>query len=256
MRFSTLALQATLVVSVTATVGYPEFRQPVRPVTVWRTAGPLTPRPDLVASDRRFAFGLDSASSDAARNEQRRLQSGTRTDATGAERFDARTGTAGSRARTISGRARTSLNQAVPFASVVLRNIRTGRIEGRVRADQSGRFEFDVFNTSGYVIEMVGTNGAVIAASEMMTGASDQATVLRVSANATPRALFGTVTTTGTAGGTTTGTSTGTTTSSSSSTSEAANPFIQSTAAEPIGRAVDSGVAQTTEPDEDASPRN
>lgn len=255
MRISTLALQATLVVGVTATVGYPEFREPVRPVTIWRTSGPLTPRPDLVASDQRFAFGLDSASSEAARSEQRRLESGLRTDTTNAARFDTRAGNTGSRSRTISGNARTSLNQAVPFATVVLRNIRTGRIEGRVRADQNGRFEFDVFNTSGYVIEMVGTNGAVIAASEMMTGASNQATVLRVSANATPRALFGTVTTTSaaTTGGTTTGTSTGTTTSASS---DASNPFVQSTAGEPIGRAVDEGVGQTTEPDEDASPRN
>jgi hypothetical protein len=251
MRFSTLALQATLVLGVTATVGYPEFRQPTRPVTVWRTAGPLTPRPDLVGSDTRFAYGVtESASATTSARARERQSAALETAAN--DRQAIRTAAMAARVRTIAGRARTALNQPVPFANMVLRNIRTGRIEARTRADQNGGFEFDVFIAGGYVIELIGADGATIAASEMGILRTDGETVVRVSTNATPRALFGSVDTS-TAGGTTVGTTTGTT---SGTTAGGGNTFVMSTASETVGRAADSGAAQTAQPDEEASPRN
>jgi hypothetical protein len=226
-------------------VGYPQFRQPARPVTIWRTAGPLTPRPDLVASDRRFAYGVAGAS---AMQGDLRYSDGRSEHGSAADRQDARTGLS-SRSSQISGRARTSLNQPIPFATLLLRNLRTGRIESRVRADQNGRFQFDTLVSSRYVVELLGVDGAVLAASEF--GASGESNgIVRVSANATPRALFGPM-------GTTTGTTTGTTlgTSSIGSTSNG-NGFFSSTASEPLGRAAGQGIRQTTQPDEEASPRN
>lgn len=241
MQLGSLALQATLVIGVTSAVGYPQFRQPARPVTVWRTAGPLTPRPDLVESDRRFAYGVARASAV--------LRDGRDPSDTGGSGFAAdRPGerpALSSRLNQISGRARTSLNQPIPFATLLLRNLRTGRVESRIRADQSGQFQFDTLTSGAYVVELLGVDGAVLAAGEFAGSGGGEGTV-RVAANATARALFGST-------GTTTGTTTGT--SSVGSTSNGTG-FFSSTASEPLGQAAGQGIGQTTQPDEEASPRN
>ena len=226
MRLGALALQATLVVAVTATVGYPEFRQPARTLTIWRPAGPLTPQPGLVAGDPRFMYGVTNASLPRSG-----ALDGRQADALGAarpERQGSRDASTTRRTNPITGRARTALNQPVPFASVALRNIRTGRIESRTRADQAGGFDFDMFAPGSYVVEILGADGSVIAASELLDApALTDGMVVRVSGNATPRALFG-----------------------------AASPLLASTASEPLGRAADAGMRQTTLPGAEASPRN
>src|SRR5687767_11974274 len=153
MRLSALALQATLVVGVTATVGYPEFRQPARTVAIWRPAGPLTPQPGLVAGDPRFRYGITNASLPLSGALDGR-QAGAR-GAVLSERQAWRDGAMTRRSNPITGSARTALNQPVPFASVALRNIRTGRIESRTRADQDGRFDLGMFSSGSYVVEIL-----------------------------------------------------------------------------------------------------
>lgn len=244
MKFSALALQATLVLGVTATVGYPEFRQPARPVVLWRTAGPLTPRPDLIERDRRIAYGVSGSFGGTLTDDADDRFAGTAAQ----ERQGIRAANLTRRTATISGRARTSLNQPVPFATLLLRSLRTGRIESRTRADQQGRFEFDALASGSYVVELVGVDGAVIAASEALAGGTANDSVVRVSANATPRALFGTTT------GTTTATTTGT--SAIGGNADGGSVYLGSSAGEPLRRAADTGVRQTTQPDEEASPRN
>ena len=64
----------------------------------------------------------------------------------------------------IVGRARTTMNEPVPYATLVLRNQVTGAVEGRARADESGRFEFRGLRTGRYVIELVDKNGRVASA--------------------------------------------------------------------------------------------
>jgi hypothetical protein len=248
MRLRALALQATLLVGVTATVGYPEFRRPARPITVWRTAGPLTPRPDLVAGDPRFSYGVNNASLPAVEPGGGRLAA-----ARGAVRSDrprSRDAAMARRSVRIVGSARTALNQPVPFAVMALRDLRTGRIEARARANQDGHFDFGTFAVGSYVVELLGADGSVIAASNLIGDSPITGTaVVRVSGDTTPRALFGVP-------GTMTGTTMGTTTASSAIGSGGVNPFFASTASEPLGRAADSGVQQTTLPDAEASPRN
>src|SRR5688572_4118349 len=132
MKLGAIAFQATIVIGVTATVGYPEFRQPARPVIVWRAAGPLTPRPDLVASDPRLAYGITNASLPLSG------PSPVWPDAEGLTSDSRRTGDAAATRRIVpvSGSVRTALNQPLPFAYLSLRNVRTGRIESQLRADK------------------------------------------------------------------------------------------------------------------------
>lgn len=245
MRLSALALQATLVVGVTATVGYPEFRQPARPIALWHTGGPLTPRPDLVAADQRLAYGIARASTPAG---AAAAGPAGAPPAVAADRLSSREQAAVRRTSAISGRARTILNQPVPFARLALRNVRTGRVEATTQADNDGRFDFGVFSAGNYVVEMLAADGSVIASSEMLGSGPSAAITVRVSGNATPRALFGAP---GLVAGTTTGTATGTTSGTG-----AVNPFVASTASEPLGRAAAAGMQQTDLPGEEASPRN
>lgn len=226
MRLGALAFQATIVIGVTATVGYPEFRRPARPIVVWRAAGPLTPRPDLVASDPRLAYGITAASLPLSG------PSSVWPDAAeGLTSERRRTSDAATRGIVpVSGSVRTALYQPVPFAYLSLRNVRTGRIESRLRADKDGLFDFGLLVRGSYVVEMLGGDGSVIAASEVTgPGALAGSTNIRLSGNATPRALFG-------AAGDTL--------------------FLTSTASEPLSRAAESGIQQTTGPDATASPRN
>jgi hypothetical protein len=69
----------------------------------------------------------------------------------------------------IVGYTRTSANEAIPFARVWLRNVRTGEIEARAVADQFGQFLFLDIRPTGYVVEVIGPDGTVIAASALVS---------------------------------------------------------------------------------------
>ena len=237
MPLNKFAVQAACVLGLVTIIGWPEFQRPARSATVWRANGPLTPRPELAASDRRIAYarsGRDASAAAAATSASSATRQPYR-PATASAQAAARD-TIGPRA-SIVGRARTSLNQPVPYARVVLRNQLTGDVEFRTTADEHGQFSFDNLALKGYIVELIGTDGAVIAASELVVTGSGamQPAMLRVGLNAAPRALLGTTTGTG---------------------SVARAAFLAPTANEAIGRAAARGAGQTTSPDADASPRN
>jgi len=75
----------------------------------------------------------------------------------------------GARINAIVGYTRTSANEAIPFARVWLRNVRTGEIEARAVADQFGQFLFLDIHPTGYVVELIGPDGTVIAASALVS---------------------------------------------------------------------------------------
>jgi hypothetical protein len=253
-------VQATLVLGLTAFVGSPQFREPARAVTVWRTGGPLTPRPELVAMDSRLAYDTDQPGRRGSDGRPGTTRAVARTGQADSSQNVGFTGdrafggapAGGGRAATINGRARTALNQPVPYARVLLRNLATGQIESRTTADQNGQFSFDGVISSGYVVELVGADGAVIAASEMVaaSGGSIQQATVRLGGNSTARALFGSV------GATASGTSTSTTTTTTTTIGDGGASFIGGTASEPIGRAAEAGAVQTLDPSTAASARN
>lgn len=205
MKISTFRVQLVAVVALVILVGWPRFR-PLPDVRVWASRG-AAPDPELVARDARLRDAQEQAEQ-LRRQASDRFRRRTANDVSGGEQSDrsqqaqrrAAAGddpqdleSAGARFNGIVGRARTLTNQPVPYGRVILRNTRTGLIEARTTADQEGRFSFLDVSQSGYVIELVGADGSVIASSELVSvqnGDVRQATV-RVAANSTVRAIFG-----------------------------------------------------------------
>jgi hypothetical protein len=100
----------------------------------------------------------------------------------------------GGKLNALVGFARTSLNTPIPYARVVLRNIRTGQVLARTVANERGEFSFVDLESNVYIVELVGADGSVVAASPlvMMARGDVQRTELRVaSAASTIAASFG-----------------------------------------------------------------
>lgn len=227
-------LQAVFVIVLIVLVTWPQWR-PIRATSVWRAHGPLETQRQT-SPDRRFDYGDDTnarvgygslatqddgdASKAAARKAaDHMLANRPRYDTAPAEMV-----ALGARLNAIVGRARTNLNAPVPYARLILRNLITGQIEARATADQEGRFTFIDVGESGYIIELIGSDGSVVASSETVAvanGDMKQATV-RVSAAATVRALYGNV--------------------------------VAPTVSDPVRTAVEAGVDRITQPATSASP--
>lgn len=100
----------------------------------------------------------------------------------------------GGKVNALVGFARTSLNAPIPYARVVLRNIRTGQVQGSAMANERGEFSFLDIESTLYVVELLGVDGSVVAASPLVTmqRGDVQQTQLRVASSAsTVTASFG-----------------------------------------------------------------
>jgi hypothetical protein len=204
MNITRFRVQIVAVAALVILVGWPRFR-PAPVVQLWASRG-VAPQPELLTRDARLRAAANDAEqtgrSGAANNQRRNGNGRTGADEGNAANESARRTNSdeptdlrstGAQLNAIVGRARTLTNQPVPYGRVVLRNTRTGLIEARATADQEGRFSFLDMAQSGYVIELVGADGSVIASSELVSvqnGEMRQATV-RVAANSTVRAIFG-----------------------------------------------------------------
>jgi len=69
---------------------------------------------------------------------------------------------------TIQGSALDSTRGILPDAPVRLRDARIGRIIGYQRTDKSGLFEFRSVDPGSYIVELLGANDAVLAASQLV----------------------------------------------------------------------------------------
>jgi len=88
------------------------------------------------------------------------------------------------------------MNTPIAYARVVLRNLRTGQIHARTVANERGEFSFVDLEANAYVVELLGPDGSVVAASPMVSMARGDVrqTELRVAASATTvTASFGTL---------------------------------------------------------------
>jgi hypothetical protein len=229
-RFS---VQTAGVCAVVVFVGWPNFA-PLPTVTVWRWDSPVAPRVRAIADDVRVQNAQDATrrtSRSAITSESGATFTSPLTGSSSSsslpetERLPEALSETGAQLNAIVGRARTVTGDPVRYARLVLRNTSTGLIEARATADQDGRFTFLDVIPSGYVVELVGADGSVIASSELVdvdNGALRQATV-RVAANSTVRAIFG-----GTVA-----------------------PTVQ----EPVTRASDAGARTVTQPSETNSPQ-
>jgi hypothetical protein len=75
----------------------------------------------------------------------------------------------GARFNAVLGYTRTSANESIPFARIRLRNVRTGEVEAQAVADQTGQFLFLDIHPTGYVVELIGPDGKVLAASGLLS---------------------------------------------------------------------------------------
>ena len=170
------AVQVAGVVTLAALVSWPELRanQFFAPPTVL-TTGSSTPgdgrrlpgRSDRTAGE--IGFGRASyVSTPGAPSLEEKLAENAYENRRSAIPDELRA--LGARFNGILGYTRTSTNAIIPFARVWLRNVRTGEIEARAIADQSGQFVFLDIRPTGYVVELVdGPDGTVIAASSLVS---------------------------------------------------------------------------------------
>ena len=210
MRDKNFLLQVVCVLALIALASWPRFGPIKEQATVWR-ANPLEVKTQA-APLNGAGTGQDGSAStftlpDPNRPDQPTSQSGllgADSRSTKDTELTRRLIEGEDEGLEIVGRARTIMNEAVPYATLVLRNQVTGAVEGRARADESGRFEFKGLRVGRYVIELVDKNGRVASSAPAVpsgqTGSSGnrvqmaQATLF-VSATENLTTLFGATTT-------------------------------------------------------------
>jgi hypothetical protein len=84
-------------------------------------------------------------------------------------------GTNASVVTTIQGNALTSTNGVLPNAVVRLRDVRFGRVAATATTDKSGLFEFRGIEPGSYVVELVGSDGTILATSQILVVEAGQA---------------------------------------------------------------------------------
>jgi hypothetical protein len=157
MKRTHLGVQTAVVLAMVAAVSWPEFR-PTRVASVWRYA------PEAV---------LQARAQDAARfggNKTPGVPDGISTSVATFGYVSQQVAQAGGRLNALTGRALTSLNAPIPYARVVLLNIRTGQVAGRATANADGEFSFGDLDPNLYIVEVLGANGAVLGTSGMVAG--------------------------------------------------------------------------------------
>ena len=201
MRRTHLGVQAAIVLTMVAFVSWPQFRA-VRAQSVWRYAPAAVLQARTIdaarfAGDgttaRRAVMGIDQTAFTSDATARNPLAQGQ-----GDQSFYTPTAVAavGGKLNALVGFARTSLNAPIPYARVVLRNIRTGQVLASTLANDEGRFSFLDLDASAYIVELLGSDGSVIAASPMVSlarGDLRQTEVRAAAAATTIVKSFGTV---------------------------------------------------------------
>ena len=171
-----LGIQAIIVLVMVSFVSWPQFR-PVRAQSIWR----YTPAAVLEARTRDAARYAGAASVSRRRPSISGLSSSspeivpTPQASAPIENADARPeftsgaiAALGGTDNALVGLAQNSLNASIPRARVVLRDIRTGEALQQTTADELGQFWFVDLAASEYVVELLGPDGSVVAASEVV----------------------------------------------------------------------------------------
>lgn len=187
MRDRNFRIQVVCVLALIALVSWPRFGPIKEQATVWR-ANPLEVRTQAASYDRRFEYDDPSRGTFQITDPNRTIRpQDLLSPSSTSGRTDGATETLRPRVEEeaegleIVGRARTTMNEPVPYANLVLRNQETGAVEGRVRADESGRFVFKGLSRGRYVIELVDKNGRVASAAPAVpTGQTNASGNVRV----------------------------------------------------------------------------
>lgn len=192
MKRTHLGIQAIIVVAMVSFVSWPQFR-PVRTQSIWR----YTPAAVLDARTvdaARYAGATSASNSQPFIGESSSTQrvpttphgSAVIDDDAPVESTPGAIAALGGTDNALVGLAQNSLNASIPRARVVLRDIRTGEALQQATADELGQFCFVDLPSSEYVVELLGQDGSVVAASEVVKTSKGGLlrTVVRVAAAA------------------------------------------------------------------------
>jgi hypothetical protein len=189
MNRTHLGIQAIVVVGMVSFVSWPQFR-PARTQSIWRYV-PAAVLEARTIDAARYA-GLASASTrrpvigdlSSSTHFVATRQPPAAIDDTRAEFAPGAIAAFGGTDNALVGLAQNSLNASIPGARVVLRDIRTGEALQQATADELGQFWFVDLPGSEYVVELLGPDGSVVAASEVVktTKGRVMRTVVRVAA--------------------------------------------------------------------------
>lgn len=182
MREKNFRIQVVCVLALIALASWPKFKPIKEQATVWR-ANPLEVRTEASSFNRRFeyedptrrTFQITDPSNIGQQGQSLLPGSTTRRSDTADEKLRPRVEEE-AEGMEIIGRARTTMNESVPYANLVLRNQETGAVEGRARADESGRFVFKNLRPGKYVIELIDKNGRVASAAPAVPSGQTNAT--------------------------------------------------------------------------------
>jgi len=198
MRRTHFVVQAAIVMTMVTFVSWPQFR-PVRAQSVWRYAPAAVVEAHTLDAARfagdgraRPRSGVNDTALTTPVSGGQNIVGNVRQDV--GYLTPAAVAVLGGKTNALLGFARTSLNTPIPYARVVVRNIRTGQVFARAVANQRGEFSFVDLESNSYVVELIGADGSVVAASPFVTMARGdvQQTELRVAAAAaTVAASFG-----------------------------------------------------------------
>src|SRR6185503_7769437 len=189
MRRTHFGIQAIVVVAVVSFVSWPQFR-PARAQSIWRYAPAAVLEARTIdaaryagaasASTRRPFIGDLSSSTELVPTPQ----GSAVIDDTQDEFAPGAIAALGGTDNALVGLAQNSLNASIPRARVVLRDIRTGEALQQATADELGQFWFVDLPGSEYVVELLGPDGSVVAASEVVKTSKGRLlrTVVRVPA--------------------------------------------------------------------------
>ena len=166
MKRAHLTIQAAVLAAVVSFVAWPDFR-PVRARSIWRYT------PDTVLQARtidasRFAEPTNRRSREISSDDKA---------------FPVST------PDSVTGVARTSLNAAIPYAHVALRDLRSGELAAHTIADSTGEFHFVHVDGNIYLIELIGPDGAVVGISGIVDTAAQRMRIADVRAASSAAAV-------------------------------------------------------------------
>ena len=174
------AVQALLVLSLIVLVSWPDHRLGALDASWWmERAAAAEAQADLerVSRGARYEIGWGKASLQrAASRSSRNAGEAYDWENDGRRRYvtPAAVIALGGRVNAIVGEVRTLQDIPLGRAKLVLRNVTTGLAEAWATADDNGRFAFVDVMPSGYVVELIGSDGSVAATSEFVSvGAGD-----------------------------------------------------------------------------------
>jgi hypothetical protein len=202
MRGIHLAVQTAIVLATVSLVSWPEFRPSAHVQRMWSYSPSLAYASGAENGAMYDEGGMIRPASLLIGSRDLTQSSRTSTDSAGRARASATdaafipqaVAVRGGRVNALVGMARTSVNVPIPHAKLLLRNIRTGQVQARTAADEQGQFTFLDLDGNTYIVELLGADGAVMAASEVvaLTRGEVRLTQVRAAASAsTVAASFG-----------------------------------------------------------------